>query len=74
MFFGFLDDGEGLSAAGFGSSFESQESETTAFDENDEENENGVSVEESRIFWETQMQILQVSYFVILFLKFLINI
>ncbi|XP_023542729.1 uncharacterized protein LOC111802553 [Cucurbita pepo subsp. pepo] len=59
MFFGFLDDGEGLSAAGFGSSFESQESETTAFDENDEENENGVSVEESRIFWETQMQILQ---------------
>ena len=61
MVFGFLDDGEGFAAEGFGSSLESQESETTAFDENDEEKENGESLEESKSFWETQNQILQVS-------------
>ncbi|XP_023001736.1 uncharacterized protein LOC111495785 [Cucurbita maxima] len=59
MVFGFLDDGEGLAAEGFGSSLESQESEATAFDENDEEKENGESLEESKSFWETQNQILQ---------------
>lgn len=60
MVFGFLDDGEELPAYGFGSSCESQESETTAFDEQDEEKENSESVEESKTFWETQNQILQV--------------
>lgn len=69
MVFGFLDDGELLPAEGFGSSFDSQESETTAFDENDEEKENGESLEESKSFWETQNQILQVR---ILFSFFLI--
>ncbi|CAK9327429.1 unnamed protein product [Citrullus colocynthis] len=59
MVFGFLDDGELSPAEGFGSSFDSQESETTAFDENDEEKENGESLEESKSFWETQNQILQ---------------
>ncbi|KAA0056993.1 hypothetical protein IC582_029363 [Cucumis melo] len=56
MVFGFLDDGEGWPAEGFGSSLES---DTTGFDENDEEKENGESLEESKSFWETQIQILQ---------------
>lgn len=74
MVFGFLDDGEGLPPAdGFGSSFESQESdETTAFDENDEEKENGESLEaESKTFWETQNQILQVSIKNFIFFDFI---
>lgn len=71
MVFGFLDDGEGWPAEGFGSSLES---DTTGFDENDEEKENGESLEESKSFWETQIQILQVSIFSNLVFLFSFNL